>query len=1394
MKTPNSTYRLQLHKNFTFRHLEQVTDYLQTLGIDTVYASPIFQAARESTHGYDGVNPNVINPELGTIEALYALKKRLAASGLKWLQDIVPNHMAFDTANPWLADLLQFGIYSAYSSHFDTLYAHSFVPADKLMVPILGKELPDAVHTGDLNIVYEKEQFYLSYFENRFPIRPGSYIHLLKAVVEPSTYQLSQSTERQIKKLDKEGDPKRWDDLRSKIFADILTAAADTELSAMTAQFNSAKERLLEVIEQQHYRLCHWRETDGQINFRRFFTVNGLICMNTHIESVFDDLHHLIGKLVADGIIDGLRIDHIDGLYDPTTYVGKLRKLCGSDTYIVAEKILEEDEHLPDVWPIQGTTGYDFLALCNNLLAFRKSEKAFTEYYERIVNANEPLRQQQVAKKRFVLSQHMRGEIENLCLLFHELQLTEHPLSHGKLRKIIEAFLAYFPVYRIYETAFPLSRHVYTLVTSTLSSIKDDLPACGGEIDIVQEILAKAQRLEDEDFSQRTMRFILRCMQFTGPAMAKGVEDTLMYTYNRFLAHNEVGDHPSRFGLKKKAFHEAMRRRQKEWPLAMNATATHDTKRGEDARCRLHVLTARPKQWFAAVDRWRAVIQHEYTDTLPHSNDVYTILQMLYATYPVHMESGQVYTERFTEYIVKYLREGKERSDWSQPDTDYEESTVRFVKFLLNKNGTFFGDFYDFLRSTADFGIVNSLVQLLLKFTCPGIPDVYQGCELWDFSFVDPDNRRPVDFDIRRRYLNEIRALAPADRLPSLWSDRYSGKIKLWLLHLLATLRKDSPSLFNEGEYIEIDVKGKYRRHVLAYGRQHGDEALLIIVPLHLAAASADGEEDISQLAWADTRVVLPKRIGTKWEHLLQPMSGEDSELMLSVVFKHLPLAVIRLQKKKTSRSAGILMHISSLPSNYGIGDLGKEAYRFAEQLHASGQKWWQLLPLGPLSSEQCYSPYSTWSAMAGNPLFIDLEALSEEGLLTKKDLKTAHSTPSPRVDYEKVEAVKYHLLDKAFGRLDTRDIPRFSQFCETEKSWLHDYALFAVLREKYGEKPWYAWPDNLKKRKKTALAEVEAAHSRDILKHKWMQFVFFQQWERLKDYCHQLDIQIMGDIPIYVGHNSADVWANPDLFSIDKDGSLRAVAGVPPDYFNEDGQLWGMPVFNWDLLKQRGYTWWVQRVRHNCRMFDAARLDHFRAFSAYWEVSATEHTSKNGQWKDGPGADLFNALREDLKTLPFVAEDLGDIDEPVYELRDAYQLPGMKVLQFAFGDDMPVSQNIPHHHDRNFIVYTGTHDNNTVLGWYKNELSSQSKKLISKYVGYHVNAMNINATLIRLAYASPAITAIIPMQDILCLGEQHRMNSPATTAGNWTWRMLPNAFRKKLQKELRLYTYVYDR
>src|SRR5690606_4103160 len=291
----------------------------------TVYASPIFQAARESTHGYDGVNPNVINPELGTIEALYALKRQLAASGLKWLQDIVPNHMAFDTANPWLADLLQFGIYSAYSSHFDTLYAHSFVPADKLMVPILGKELPDAVHTGDLNIVYEKEQFYLSYFENRFPIRPGSYIHLLKAVVEPSTYQLSQSTERQIKKLDKEGDPKRWDDLRSKIFADILTAAADTELSAMTAQFNSAKERLLEVIEQQHYRLCHWRETDGQINFRRFFTVNGLICMNTHIESVFDDLHHLIGKLVADGIIDGLRIDHIDGLYDPTTYVEKLR-------------------------------------------------------------------------------------------------------------------------------------------------------------------------------------------------------------------------------------------------------------------------------------------------------------------------------------------------------------------------------------------------------------------------------------------------------------------------------------------------------------------------------------------------------------------------------------------------------------------------------------------------------------------------------------------------------------------------------------------------------------------------------------------------------------------------------------------------------------------------------------------------------------------------------------------------------------------------------------------------------------------------------------------------------------------------------------------------------------
>ncbi|MBL7699383.1 MAG: malto-oligosyltrehalose synthase [Chitinophagaceae bacterium] len=691
---PVSTYRIQFNKNFTFSDLEKIIPYLHSLGVKTIYASPVFEATPGSTHGYDGTDPNRINPEIGTEDQLRRISAELKKRNMYWLQDIVPNHLAFHENNQWLMDVLEKGRSSEYASYFDITWNHPEF-GNKLIVPFPGSEL-----------------------------------------------------EKILKK-----------------------------------RFPSA----------EHYVLIPWQDTDKKINYRRFFLVNGLICTNIQDDHVFNHYHTLIKKLCDENIFDGLRVDHIDGLYDPEKYLRDLRKLAGESAYIIVEKILEPGESMSANWHVQGNSGYDFLGMVNNLFTYRNAEFEFTTLYYDITGDNKPVQQQIAEKKSHILHQHMQGELDNLTRLYRECGLADN-MNDEETRKLIADYLVNCPVYRYYGDCVP----------------------------VMERDKGKA--------GEGVKKFYNRCMQFTGPLMAKGVEDTLMYTCNRFVGHNEVGDSPEFFGYTIADFHEMMIHRQKHWPLSLNGSSTHDTKRGEDVRARLNAVSCFPAEWRTLVLNWMKENESLKEDGFPDKNDEYFIYQTLVGSFPSIHEKEEIekYPGRIAEYLQKALREAKVHTNWTEPNVRYEEACINFAKKLIQENSSFRKTFEPLLEKISHYGITNSLAQLVLKFTCPGIPDVYQGTELWDLSLVDPDNRRPVDFVKRKIILRGGN---------SEWSN---GEIKLYVLHQLLKIREQYSELLTQGDYIPLKVVGKYCDHVIAFMRKHGRSAIIVIVPVTFALIDND--------------------------------------------------------------------------------------------------------------------------------------------------------------------------------------------------------------------------------------------------------------------------------------------------------------------------------------------------------------------------------------------------------------------------------------------------------------------------------------------------------------------------------------------------------------------------
>ncbi len=505
-----------------------------------------------------------------------------------------------------------------------------------------------------------------------------------------------------------------------------------------------------------------------------------------------------------------------------------------------------------------------------------------------------------------------------------------------------------------------------------------------------------------------------------------------------------------------------------------------------------------------------------------------------------------------------------------------------------------------------------------------------------------------------------------------------------------------------------------------------------------------------------------------------------------------------------SSRASGILLHPTSLPGRFGIGDLGGEAYRFADFLADTRQRLWQMLPLGPTGYSD--SPYQCLSVFAGNPLLLSLETLVEEGLLESADLKDAPLFSEHSVDFDAVRAFKLPLLLKSFQAFEAKASPgqraEFESFCHDKASWLDGYALFMSLKEAHGLEPWNMWEDDIKMRHPAAVERWRKKLASEIKCHKYQQYQFFKQWWRLKKYCHDRGIRLFGDMPIYVSLDSDTVWLHPEFFYLNEDGTPTVVAGVPPDYFSETGQLWGNPIYRWDTMAKRGYIWWIERIQATLSLVDIVRIDHFRGFEKYWEIPGRDITARNGRWVPGPDADLFEAIKKALGNAPIIAEDLGYITPEVHALRERFGFPGMRVLQFAFGTDAQADDYRPHNYPRNCVVYTGTHDNNTTIGWFTEETVSDTtqsieireaeRRLALKYMGS--DGKEVNWDFIRLALMSVADTAITPLQDILGLGAEARMNRPSTTSGNWVWRFTRDMLTDEIKAKLRELTTLYGR
>jgi (1->4)-alpha-D-glucan 1-alpha-D-glucosylmutase len=890
-RVPRATYRLQMHHGFTFRDAAEIIPYLAELGVSDLYASPYLQARPGSLHGYDITNHNELNPEIGTEEEHTRMTGLLREHGMGHLLDIVPNHMGIGGgANPWWTSVLENGPSSPFARYFDIQWNPLEEEMQgKVLLPILGDQYGQVLERGELKLVYEDGRFRVEYYENRFPVAPGSSSVVLREALsrleladgDPDRMEL-ESIVTALEHLPprKSTDPRSIAERsRERVVSQRRLAAlcdgveaVRRAIDAAVAHFNGTPgdphsfDPLDALLHNQAYRLAFWRVAAEEINYRRFFDVNELAGVRVELPEVFQETHRLILRLVREEKVTGLRIDHPDGLFHPRDYLRDLqRETAGLEArerfYVVVEKILTGDETLPDDWPCAGTVGYEVLNRINGLFVARDNEARVDEVYRAFTGVGVRFRDLVYEKKLLILRLALVSELTvltNMLSRMSERNRRSRDFTWGSLQEGLRQVVACFPVYRTYVDAFTgeVSERDRGYVEQAVRRARRRNPEMSFSLfDYIRDVLLlRWPDGLDAESREEHARFVMRFQQLTGPVMAKGVEDTSFYIFNRLVSLNEVGGEPDHFGVTPEEFHRFMAARAEHWPHALTASSTHDTKRSEDVRARINVLSEIPDLWAERVARWaemnRAKKAHEEDgEEIPDANDEYLLYQTLLGAWPLgetEDQAHQDFVERIQQYMEKATREAKRRTSWINPNAAYDAGLRDFVAAILDRSGKnpFVEDLLRLQPAIARMGMLNSLSQTLVKLTAPGAPDVYQGQEIWDFSLVDPDNRRPVDYDTRRRLLGELRERMEGDGTEKLarelveeWED---GRIKLYLTHRALALRAALPELFRDGEYLPLLSAGERVGHVVAYARRGAGAAVVVAVPRLVATLTRE--------------------------------------------------------------------------------------------------------------------------------------------------------------------------------------------------------------------------------------------------------------------------------------------------------------------------------------------------------------------------------------------------------------------------------------------------------------------------------------------------------------------------------------------------------------------------
>jgi (1->4)-alpha-D-glucan 1-alpha-D-glucosylmutase len=988
-RIPCATYRLQFNAEFTLRRAQALISYFDELGVSDCYVSPLFKARPGSSHGYDICDHSQLNPEIGTERELEAFTDALRDRGIGLILDVVPNHMSISSANAWWLDVLETGPSSRFAGYFDIDW-HSVRPdlENKVLLPILEDQYGKVLESGKLHLIYEDGAFSISYYDTKLPLAPRTYSRILEKAIERLDQVLSRENEHFQELLSiltalsylpprTEISPERIEErfrekeIIKKRIATLYGGCSEVRsvIEETIRTFNGivgephSFDLLDGLIDSQPYRPAFWRVATEEINYRRFFDINDLAAIRVELQEVFDDTHRLLFRLLADGRIAGLRIDHPDGLWDPPSYFRRIQEnyllhhlqatpSSGEDAdrsqqqlreglstwleqemnrsgsrcwplYVVAEKILSEGEALPSDWAIHGTTGYDFLNDVNGLFVDGNNRGAFDKVYRDFVGSSVDFKSLIHSTKKMFMLVSMAGEMNALA---HQLdRISEknrwyRDFTLNGLTFALREVIACLPIYRTYiSPQRPPSEQERACITRAIAEARRRNPRTARAIfDFIEQtlLLTNVQDFHEKD-RPALIDFVMKVQQITGPVTAKGIEDTAFYIFNRLVSLNEVGGNPAKFGIPVEQFHQTNIRRCRDWPHSLLATSTHDTKRGEDVRARINVLSEIPGEWRSKLKRWTRLNAAKKTQVhgvmAPDSNDEYLFYQTLIGAWPAEpMEAREMETfrERIAAYMLKATREAKVYTSWINPDEEYDGAVQRFVHAVLTVTNTnrFLRDFQTFQQRVAAYGWINSMAQLLLKLTCPGVPDIYQGSELWNLSLVDPDNRSSVDYDHRRALLTDLKRHLPPtgeDRTAltrQLLGTPEDGRVKLYLTYQVMNYRRSHPDLFSKGTYTPLLAGGEKAGHVCSFLRALEEESVVIAIPRLMVGLTRGHQEQLLDGSnWGDTFLVLPGETATQ-RVFRNVLTGErvhtDSQngkptLPVAAVFQSFPVALL---------------------------------------------------------------------------------------------------------------------------------------------------------------------------------------------------------------------------------------------------------------------------------------------------------------------------------------------------------------------------------------------------------------------------------------------------------------------------------------------------------------------